>query len=89
MGIFLSSSLQSIYEVRVFPIVKMGNPPSDYTVKPHAFRGCRVFKMPSLVRDPDKAKESDNDAGLNKALGADGLTSMKPGWVIRIVWYLA
>lgn len=78
MCIFLSSSLQSIYEVRIFfPVLKVGNHPSNYRTKSHAFRGCWVFKTPSLLRDLDKVKESDNDALLNNVLVADGLTGTK------------
>lgn len=77
MCIFLSSSLQSIYEVRIFPVLKMGSHPSNYTMKPHAFQGYWVFKMPSLLRDLDKVRESDSDAGFNNALVADGLTGMQ------------
>lgn len=80
---FLSSSLQSIYEVRIFFLFQRWAIVLQITEwNLNAFQGCWVFKMPFLLRDLNKVRDSDNEAGLNDALASDWLKGMEQSWVL-------
>lgn len=67
-----SSSLQSICEIRISPILKMGNRPSN-CVKSSCISGLLGLENAISFKSLSKVRDSDNDTGFNNALVADEL----------------